>query len=169
MGNYNNEVLENLHNNELNNSECDCDTNRQYSDFVYKHHGHVHTCDINIVKNSKVQQLMKKGAQFRETNFYNIGKHYHILCEHLDKFVTKWAKKENCDPLLLKDWLVTLKLFIQRKLRHIYKQQKCTSPVLKDPEVATYLSTLQNRFVIVPVDKASKILHLSAKLIILRY
>ena len=99
---------------------------------------------------------MKKGAQFRESTPYNLHKHYHLLSKHVEQFVTKWARKEKCDPSLLKDWLGTFKLFILRKLKHVIDQQDCTSPVLKDPEVVEYLEFLHNRFVIVPVDKASK-------------
>ena len=155
--NYNN-VLDNLCEEDLNDSECDCNTNNEYSEFVYKHHGHVHTGNVDIVKNSKLQQLMKKGAQFRETKFYSMQQHYHILCEHIDIFAEKWIRKEKCDPSLLKDWVDTLKLFVHRELknRNIISYQNRTSPVLKDPEVVEYLTKFQNRFVIVPVDKASR-------------
>ena len=153
--NYN-EVLENLTDEDLNNTECDCDTNNMYSEFVYNHHGHVHTGSIDIIKNSKLYQLMKKGAQFRETKFYSMQKHYHIMCEHIDKFVTKWVNKEKCDPSLLKDWLNTFKIFLHRKLKNVFNHHKCTSQVLKDPEVVEYLNKLKSRFVIVPVDKAAK-------------
>ena len=152
--NYN-EVLSNLCEDDFN-CECDCSTNSLYSNFVYKHHGHVHTGNIEIVKNSKLQSLMKRGAQFRESMPYTLHKHYQMLSKHVEQFVTKWARKEKCDPSLLKDWLGTFKLFILRKLKHIIGQQDCASPVLKDPEVVEYLKLLHNRFVIVPVDKASK-------------
>ena len=158
--NYN-RVLENLNDKDLDYSECDCSTNKMYSKYVYKHHGHVHTGDMDIVKNSRLQMLMKKGAQFRERKFYTRYKHYQIICEHLDNFVIKWAKKEKCEPTVLKDWLETLKLFIHHRLKTLLCRSSlngtsCTSPVLGDPEVVEYLDKLHSRFVIVPVDKASK-------------
>ena len=38
----------------------------------------------------------------------------------------------------------------------MFNHHKCTSQVLKDPEVVEYLNKLKSRFVIVPVDKAAK-------------
>ena len=56
--NYN-EVLSNLCEDDFN-CECDCKTNNMYSNFVYKHHGHVHTGNLELVKNSKLLTLNEK-------------------------------------------------------------------------------------------------------------
>ena len=42
---------------------CDCQT--QYSDFVYKPHGHVHTGCLDIIDCPPLREIMKKGAKYR--------------------------------------------------------------------------------------------------------
>ena len=149
--NYN-KVLNEISVSDIEHLTCDCEKDEYLTPFVYEHHGHVHTGDLNIVKLPELRNIMKKGSRFRETPF--ISKHRYIseIYSHLDKFVHKWANKEGTCPSNFNKWVTLFKNIIRTKINKL--EFVPIKQVLQADNVKEYISDLHRKFVICPIDKA---------------
>ena len=135
-------------------TECDC-ANSPFQDPFHKH---VVTGDLRIIENLKLRKLLAKGPSFREPKSvnYNICKNSltTALTLSIDKFIQKHALGDS-DLDAWKDkilYLVTNKINTLKN-SFIPKKSLC---VLKDAEVEAYLTSIHSKFVLTPIDKASK-------------
>ena len=151
--NYNN-VLRNLSASEIvGTTTCDCLTNTVLRPFVYTPHGHVHTGNLDIIGLPELKTLMHKGANFRECPYINSKKYLAVLCQHVDYFIVKWAKKEGLTPSNFDKYSSVLKSIIKSKLAKL-NFFECHQ-ILSQDNVKEYLSQLHDKYVICPIDKAS--------------
>ena len=131
---------------------CDCTDN--FPNFVYKPHGHVHTGNLDLIDNTQLRSLMKKGAKFRETPSCSKYKLDHLYQDAIDKLTTKLAGHSKSKSGIFYHW----KDIILQEIKLILKQLPSKFPssqILNRPEVIKYIQYLDDRFVIVQVDKAS--------------
>ena len=139
----------------ISDGDCDCLSNTEYIDYVYGPHQHVVTGNLDIVKVSELKDIMKKGAKFREIPKFNKKSIVHTFKKDLDEFIKKWSKSSGVDVELFDIWASDVLSCFERGLdkhKHIYSS---TYEVLKDKRVLHYLHEFHNRFVLVPIDKAS--------------
>ena len=136
------------------NCQCDCQSNQNYSPFVDHHHKHIFTGDLNIIDNSELRNLMKKGTKFRECPSLDINKLVKILSQSIDSFCVKWAKLEHKSVNEFSKWLTSIKQIIKDKLFAFKSKHAWPMNILNSTPVSKYLKELQDRFVITPIDKA---------------
>ena len=130
---------------------CECDT----SDFKDPNHGHIVTGDSQIVNNSKLRNLFKKGPNYREPKFINWSKTEKSLKEDLDSFITKWSTRNGISEACYQEWKNEVIQQIEQKVTRL---KKCTKYVPRKSvleECSTELEELKRRYVLVPVDKAA--------------
>jgi hypothetical protein len=132
---------------------CDCSEN--YSDFIYKPHGHVHTGNLDIISNTNLRNIMKKGAKFREVPVLSKRKLLSSIHNSLDSFVLKLAAKCDRPVASFEKWLKNIHEKVEEKCKQLNQVHNFTNQVTNDPTVKKYIAELQSRFVIVPVDKAA--------------
>lgn len=85
--------------------------------------------------------------------------------DSVEEDARNWTKREKEEVDTLSEWVNTVRSLIQiwiKKNSEGKRAEKATS-VFKDPEVAETLSTLQDKCVVVPADKASNNLVLICK------
>ena len=68
-----------------------------FPNFVYKSHGHVHTGNLDLIDNTHLRNLMKKGSKFRETPSCSKYKLDHLYQDAIDKLTTKLARHSKID------------------------------------------------------------------------
>ncbi len=140
----------------LNPQPCTCKSEKSYASYVYEHTGHVITGNLDIIDNIPLRNLMKKGANFREQQPISFKNTFKSLCNDLDNFIKKWSKKEKIPEIHFENWSNELLKYVKHTLKNICDQEKTNKKiVLQDPEVIKCLKALQEKFVIVPVDKAA--------------
>ena len=141
-----NNVLENL-------PECDCAT----SSFTDPVHGHVCTGDLRIIKNNKLRKLLSKGPNFRVPTTLNYHKCLVSLESALNTTAENLKEKYNLTDNSLCDWKAAIMNAARDKVDILKTKNvpKKTKPVLKDPNVVSYLNDLHSKFVLVPIDKAA--------------
>ena len=135
--------------------QCDCQNNQE---FVDEHHGHVLTGNLQLIKNSKLRKLLKKGPNFREPRSINFNKCKTEISVGLDKYImTMQERFKKVKTEDFKKWKELILLKISKKISSLTNKIKTrkTNPILKQIEVIQYLETLQNKYVIVPIDKAA--------------
>ena len=131
-----------------------CDCKEKCPEFVYKPHGHVHTGDLDLVENISLRNIMKMGAKFRETPPCNEHNLTHLYRDAIVKLTNKAARFAKSKSIIFYSWKDHITRDIAKALTCLPNTFK-SSHILNKPEVCKYINFLHDRFVIVPVDKAS--------------
>jgi hypothetical protein len=135
-------------------TDCEC----QNSQFVDENHGHVITGDLRIISNPKLRQLLSKGPNYREPKTINWKKCREGIADGIsicsDKMI---SSHKNLSPENMTAWIAAVMEKVDAKitlLKQKINPQK-TNPVLKQPDVISYLNELHQKYVLVPIDKAA--------------
>ena len=148
--NYN-KVLSDITPEDLSSSFCDCNT--RYSAYVYTEHGHVHTGKLDIIENNDLRIVMSKGAKFRLVPSITKSKIWASVKEAIMKFIKKLSKKCKLNEDCFHMWYEKILNLFKKRL-HSQNYLSFSNNIFDKQCVADYLNTFQQRFVIVPVDKA---------------
>ena len=150
----NSKTLINIH-------ECDCAN----SPFKDSFHEHIVTGDLKLIKISKLWKLISKGPNYRKKSFLNFNKCLSSIKSTLNIFEEKLVTKYKLADNALENWKELIFEAVEDKINNLkqkIKPQK-TRPFLQDQIVLNYLTEIHNKFVLVPVDKASKIVAIICK------
>ena len=136
------------------NLPCECAN----SPFKDPHHNHIVTGDLRLVKNTKLRRLMSKGPNYREPKTLNFNKCLKSIEAALDGSIIKLLEKHGLQEGDLENWKNKIVHIVRQKIDEIKSSivPFKTNPILKDKEVLEYLKTLHSKYVITPIDKASK-------------
>ena len=103
--------------------------------------------------------MISHGLKFREPQHINWKRNFKIIMDAVEDYARRWIQREvDQDPELesLSDWVRTIRSLVQGR---IHKLKKCVNSrpksVFKDQEAAKCLPSLHDKYVSVPVDKAS--------------
>ena len=140
-------------NGQENGMQCDCDS----SIFKDKDHNHVVTGDLDIIENQRLRDLFYKGPNYREPKPINWNKNIACIKDDLDIFINKWSSSTGISVLCFKEWKHVVVKKVQEKVARlrIKTKYKPTFPVLRDKDCLKELGRLQDKFVLVPIDKAA--------------
>ena len=132
---------------------CQC-ANSPFSD---KHHGHIISGDLRLIKNNKLRKLFTKGPKYRENKFVDWNIVENDLIESIKSCAKKWCEKNKKNENILKLWVPAVSNKIKERIvsLKISKPSRAVNEILKDRECLNSLKDLKERFVITPIDKAS--------------
>ncbi|CAF0815261.1 unnamed protein product, partial [Didymodactylos carnosus] len=139
-------------------STCDC----RLSTFCDAQHKHIITGDLRIVKNKQLRELLRKGPQYRELQPTNWKHAFESVKEAVENYIDKVSKKEKLAKILFREWktellqLVTDRIKQLRKQRVNYRAYSLYKPKLKQQCIIDELKALHEKYVLVPIDEASK-------------
>jgi len=139
-------------------SICVCN-DPAYAEYVNNDVGHVATGNINIFRNHKLIEVVKHGPDFREPVSVDFDKLADNLISGLPCFIAKWALLEKVPVSMFNAWVETFKSRLSQSISELKVRYPSTirhRSVFKDPDVITILDDIQSKFVICPVDKATK-------------
>ena len=126
------------------------------SEFLYAPCGHIVTGDLNIVRNDKLRDLLRKGPKYREPVSFSWHQNIDIIMDACEAYARRWAKKEDVELDTLSEWIKSIGDVLKRRIRRLkHSINTRQESIFRDPDVATELSRLHKNFVIVPADKAS--------------
>ena len=134
-------------------TSCDCEE----SEFKDEHHKHVVTGKLKIVREKNLQKLCRKGPNFRERNSTNWDVCLKLIKSSIIAYVNSWSKKENKDVSCFAEWKAEVIKVVTEKietLKDTYKERPLKK-VMKRKESIEELQRLQNKYVMVPIDKTS--------------
>jgi len=134
---------------------CEC---QKHSEFIDKHHGHVITGNLKIIKNNKLRKLISKGPNFREPRSINWNRCKTEIFNGLDLCITSiTVTNKNISVEDLQAWKDAVINKVDQKIQTIKHnvQPQGTNPILKQNEVIQHLNDLHSKYTIVPIDKAA--------------
>ena len=133
-------------------SPCSCSS----SQFLYQPAGHIVTCDLNIVDNTCLRDLISKGPKYREPQKFSWKYNFKLIMESVEDYARSWAKQEEVELDTLSEWVKSIKHQLKRRI-YMVSRSVDTKPIsiFDDEVVSRHLADLHDRFVIVPADKAS--------------
>ena len=131
---------------------CNCSD----SQFLYAPCGHIVTGYLNIVRNIKLRDLLRKGPKYREPVSYSWHQNFGIIMDACEEYARRWAKKEDVEADTLSEWIKSIADVLKRRFRRLKHSVNTRHEfIFSDPDVVRELSRLHDNFVIVPADKAS--------------
>ena len=76
--------------------------------------------------------------------------------DSVEDYARRWAKQEEEETNSLSEWVKSFRSVLKRRVSKLqYKMSSKATPVLNNKTVASSLSSLHDKYVVVPVDKAS--------------
>ena len=142
-------------------SNDDLTCNCHESEFKDNHHNHIITGDFNIIQNSTLKEMIKKGPKFRLPQKINWEEDKKIIINFIDSYIDRWLIKEkkalnsqviNKDSL--KNWKNEIIKVVDDKINSGRKHYKKTWSVRIEGQVKKELERLKKSFVLTPTDKA---------------
>ena len=123
------------------------------SEFRYAPCGHIVTGDLNIVRNDKLRDLLRKGRKYREPVSFSWHQRFDIIMDACKTYARRWAKKEDVEFDTLSEWIKSIGDVLKRRIRRL--KHSVNTRHESRPWCCHSLSRLHENFVIVPSDKAS--------------
>ena len=126
------------------------------SPFIDAHHGHIITGDLRIVQNNKLRKLLVKGPKYRESNGICWNKARESITNGIRDSIKKWIDSEGLPSSLFTEWKNKVFECVDNKITSLRTRvhPKRVKKSLSDYDVINYLNELQERYVMVPIDKA---------------
>ena len=126
------------------------------SKFLYAPCGHVVTGDLNIVRNEKLRDLLRKGPNFREPVSFTWHQNFDIIMDAGEVYARQWGNKKDVELDFLSEWIKSIGDLVKRRIRRLNHSLNTRSEsIFSNPDVVHELSRLHENFVIVPTNKAS--------------
>ena len=94
---------------------CKCNN----SPFADRHHKHIVTGVLRIIRNNVLRKLFIKGPKYREVRPINLEKAKHCKLEVLDNCISNWCYKNGVDKFFFLEWTNNVKLKIGGRMSHL--------------------------------------------------
>ena len=131
---------------------CHCSN----SPFVNPDHNHILTGDLNIISDPKLRGLIAKGPKYREPIPFSCNKAKDEILLGMESCIDKWSGKYNLSKATFQDWKGSVTTKIDERIASLRpNNRKQHHPILKNDTSKDCLDSLQSKFVLVPIDKAS--------------
>ena len=132
--------------------DCCCKT----SPFNYSPSGHVITGDLNIVENDLLRDVLAKGPKYREPRRINWNHNFKQIMDSVEDYARKWAKREKEKDIdVLSEWVKAVRSLVLKRINSLKSSMSTkTTSIFNNADVVKTLSTLHDKYVVVPADKA---------------
>ena len=135
---------------------CDC----LHSPYIDMNHEHILTGDLNIVDNINLRNLISKGPKYREPQHFSYDKAKDNIALGIENCIDAWSTKKDIPVVTFQNWKNIIMDKINARIQHLthtrkFKRSNIKHSLFNDHDVKTCLSELQNKYVMVPIDKAA--------------
>ena len=138
---------------------CHCE---EYNEYIDSHHNHVITGNLDIITNQPIQSLLRKGLNYREKSPINKDITLTSITTSIESYINNIYQEVKLPITAFMQW----KTEIINKVVSIINNKPTypISKILDNSDNKTYLEDFQNKFVLVPIDKASNNVSIICKL-----
>ena len=108
------------------------------------------------MENDLLRDVLAKGPKYREPRRINWNHNFKTIMDSVEDYARKWAKKEQeKETDVLSEWVKAVRSLILKRINSLKSSMstKATS-IFNNADVAKTLSTLLDKYVVVPADKA---------------
>ena len=126
------------------------------SSFKDAHHGHIISGDLRIVQNKKLQKLLIKGPKYGESEGICWNKARDSITIGINDFIKKNSNSERLHTSVFTEWKCKVLELLDDKINALKAnvRPRSLNKILNDDAVKKHLEELQEKYVIVPIDKA---------------
>ena len=132
---------------------CECEN----SSFADKHHRHIITGDLRLIGNNNLRKFFAKGPKFRESKAIDLNKAKMCILDGLEDCIDNFCNKHGLPKTVFAEWITNIKFKINDRIEvlnntlHTYHNNDS----LNSHSVKNALKNIHNKFVVVPIDKAT--------------
>ncbi|MCP4064121.1 MAG: hypothetical protein GY740_12840, partial [Gammaproteobacteria bacterium] len=130
---------------------CDCAN----SNYIYAPAGHIISGDLNIVSDQALRELLSRGTKYRIPKQIDWYKTKKAAFDALNKFISHLSHKFSLSTILFRQFLQRCLTIIDNRINFLKRHKLEVPKSLWTKDTKQSLQNLQNKFVIVPADKAS--------------
>ena len=148
------------------NFQCECHN----SMFKDPHYNHVISGNLDIVQNSSLKNILKKGPKYRLPKKIDWNKNRENIVEFIENYSVKWIdkqKKDSHDRSLdinsLKCWKEEIWRLVDKRIESGKKKLKNVLSLYIRDDMRTELDRLKDLYVITPTDKAQNNISFTCK------
>ena len=109
--------------------------------------------NVHVVKDIKLQQLLKKGLNYRDQQPPDKTKAHNSIQVGIETYGSSNSKKTNIPSNQFSEWCSKVLTLVKEKLDTMNFYKFCS--ILRNGDVKKSLAELHEDFVIAPIDKAS--------------
>ena len=114
-------------------SACSC----KASEFCYNPAGHIITGHLNIVRISKLRDILSKGPKYREPRSFTWKQNSKLILNSVGEYARRWAKKEDVEFDTLSKWVKSVMSLVNRRVSVLSTtMSRRHESVFDDPDVA---------------------------------
>ena len=132
---------------------CTCTTSK----YCYDKVDHIITGNLEIVKNNKLRNILKKGPKYRLHSDIDFNCCKIELAEALKDYSEKWCKREDVTIESLDTWIKEVLTLIDKNIQFFQSHPKAIPQhnKLDVYKLRSDIKDLHEKFVFVPADKAA--------------
>ena len=93
-------------------SACSC----KASEFCYNPDGHIITGDLNIVRISKLRDILSKGPKYRKPRPFTWKQNSKLILDSVEEYARRWAKKEDMEVDTLSECVKSVVSLVNRRV-----------------------------------------------------
>ena len=122
-----------------------------------RHHKHILTGDLRVIRNNVLRKLFIKGIKYREVRPINLEKAKRCILEGLHNCISNLCYKNGADKSFFLEWANNVKVTIEERISHLTSQLYTNKNIdcLSSLDIKKALDNIHKDFVVVPVDKAT--------------
>ena len=127
------------------------------SEFTDKHHKHIVTGDLKIIPNNNLRKILVRGPKFRSTKPINFNDARDSILAGVSECIKCWCLKNAIPYITFSEYFNKVKEAVDSNVVTFSNNIKIhrVNAGLNDKSVRSSLKTLQDKFVITPIDKAT--------------
>ena len=94
--------------------------------------------------------------KYREARTFTWKYNFKLIMDSIEDYARAWTKQEEVEVDTLSEWIKSIRTLIKRRLYMLSKTMNTNNTsVFTDHEVNNTLSSLHDKYVVVPADKAA--------------
>ena len=74
------------------------------------------TGDLNIVRISKLRDILSKGPKYREPRSFTWKQNSKLILDSVEEYARRWAKKEDVEVDTLSEWVKSVMSLVNRRV-----------------------------------------------------
>ena len=148
---------ENVERADIDNMQCNCSK----SPFIDQDHNHVISGNLDIIENTELRNIVRKGPKYRLPRKIDWKKNVNNISNFLDTYIKDWIRKEQKENPkhrlkvnLLTPWKAKVLQLVQNRIDTCKKKCKRFFPLKISGKLKEELDTLQKKYILTPADKA---------------
>ena len=107
------------------------------------------TGDLNIVRISKLRDILSKGPKYREPRSFTWKQNSKLILDSVEEYVRRWAKKEDVEVDTLSKCVKSMISLVNRRVQVLSRtMSRRHESVFDDPDVAAELAEIHEKFVV---------------------